>query len=452
MALLAGAALAAAPQLAAQPHWAPAGIPGHVVGLLRHIYADQAGDAIYFAGAISFTGQSWQQSNSVMRYAHGQWDTLGVLNGMVNSVVMYNDTLVAGGDFWHSHGVPCEGIAYHDGTSWNSYGDLDRSVRMLRVLDGELYAVGGFGQADGQPASGVAKRVGGTWTPVGLFDLQASIVDVAKYNGNVIVIGGVDIDGGNGIAEWDGNAWHLLGPGLVGSFSSGQCLAVYQGDLYVGGQIAIAPGNPGQNIMRWDGNQFHALGQGIQWWLGNTSSIATVMEMAEHDGKLFVGGGYRAAGGIEALGLATWDGTEWCGVPGDFRASGGIWGMDFHHDTLFVACGLMLDGDTVDRAAKFIGEVYQTVCSGPVGVQEVVTPTFTLYPNPTNGLLHVEATAMRPRAWRLTDALGREVLHGRPPTTGPFVVDLSMLGSGLYHLVLEDAQGMRHARAVYRAP
>jgi len=73
-------------------------------------------------------------------------------------------------------------------------------------------------------------------------------------------------------------------------------LEVFQDQLYVGGQIAITAGNAGQNIMRWDGEEFHSLGQGVQQWLGNTASIATVWTMTEHDGILYVGGGFRAAG------------------------------------------------------------------------------------------------------------------------------------------------------------
>jgi hypothetical protein len=42
--------------------------------------------------------------------------------------------------------------------------------------------------------------------------------------------------------------------------------------------------------------------------------------------------------------------------------------MDFYHDTLFAACGATLDGDSVNRAVKFVGGTYEQVCSGPVGI------------------------------------------------------------------------------------
>lgn len=294
--------------------WTTVAAPGYVLNI-QQFYANAARDTIYCGGAIGMDGTSdFGHTNPVLRYTQGHWDTLGVLWGQIHTMVLYRDTLIAGGNFHTASGTPCEGIAYYDGVQWQPYGDLERSVRRLRVFDNELYAVGGFDLADGQPAPGVAKRVGNSWQPVGWFNNQGSIIDIAKFNGNLVVIGNVDMDEGRGIAEWNGTTWELLGPGILGGFSGGQCLAVYQDQLYVGGQISITAGNAGQNIMRWDGEQFHSLGQGIQWWAGNTSAIATVLNMVEHNGKLFVGGGFRAAGGVEAMGLATWDGAEWCGV------------------------------------------------------------------------------------------------------------------------------------------
>jgi len=374
-------------------NWSAAGLPGVPINI-RQVVADPEGETIYYAGAIRLFGNDFAPTNPVMRYAGGQWDTLGVLRGQIHTMVVFRDTLFAGGSFTEASGVPCEGIAYYDGSVWQPYGDLQQAVRRLRVINNELYAVGGFHTADGIIASGVAKRVGGSWVPLGLFDLGGSILDIAQYDGKLTVIGNVDFENGRGIAEWDGAEWSLLGPGIVNGLSGALCLTNYQSQLYIAGQIALAPGNPGQNIIRWDGQEFHGLGDGVQWQLGNTTGIATVTTLVEHDGLLFVGGGYRAAGGILANGLSTWDGSEWCAVSGDFRASGGIWGMDFYHDTLFVTCGTVLDGDTVNSAAKFIGDEYQEECSGPVAVVESspVPPPVFLFPNPTesNAVISLE--------------------------------------------------------------
>lgn len=422
-------------------NWTTAAVPGYVLNI-RQFYANDAHDTIYCAGAIGLDGTSnFGPTNPVMRYAEGRWDTLGVLWGHIHTMVLYHDTLIAGGNFIEASGTPCQGIAYYDGSQWHPYGDLERSVRRLRVLDDELYAVGGFDLADGQTAPGVAKRVGNSWQPVGWFNNQGSILDITKFNGNLIVIGNVDMENGRGIAEWNGSDWQLLGPGILGGFSGAQCLAVFQDQLYVGGQIDITAGNAGQNIMRWDGEQFHSLGQGLQQWLGNTSAIATAFTMAEHNGSLFVGGGFRAAGGVEAMGLATWDGTQWCGVPGDFQATGGIMAMDFYHDTLFAACGAMLDGDSVNRAVKFVGEAYENECSGAVRVapsQPVPDPV--LLPNPAgeNTSFHYRLSGA---AWLdVHDAQGKLVHHRQLRGKGDTRIQLDVSGwsAGIYAITLLD--------------
>ncbi|MEZ4789940.1 MAG: T9SS type A sorting domain-containing protein [Flavobacteriales bacterium] len=406
---------------------------------IRQVYANTTRDTIFCAGAIELDETiNFAQTNAVMRYSHGRWDTLGVLRGLIHSMVLYRDTLIAGGEFIAASDTPCEGIAYYDGTQWHPYGDLERSVRRLRVFDDELYAVGGFDQADGQPAPGVAKRVGNTWQPVGWFNNQGSILDIAKFNEKFVVIGNVDMEEGRGIAEWDGANWELLGPGILGGFSGGQCLTVYQDQLYVGGQISITAGNVGQNIMRWDGEQFHALGQGIQWWPGNTTSIATVLNMVEHDGKLFVGGGFRAAGGVEAKGLATWDGIEWCGVAGDFQGSGGLWAMDFYHDTLFAACGAVFEGDSVNRAVKFIGQEYEEACSGPVPIgPPIARSNLFVAPNPANEKINVIGEIKSGTALLIRDAFGKPVFDERVSVTVQSVsINVLGLSTGMYTMTL----------------
>ncbi|HMC98364.1 MAG TPA: T9SS type A sorting domain-containing protein, partial [Flavobacteriales bacterium] len=375
------------------------------------------------------------------RYTIGGWDTLGVLRGQIMTMVEYHDTLIAGGQFTEASGTPCQGIAYYNGQVWHPYGELEQSVRRLRVLDDELYAVGGFNIADGQTASGVAKRVGNTWVPLGSIDYNGIVlIDVAKYDGKIVAVGDVNMDGGRGIIEWDGTDWHLLGPGIINGMSAARCLTVYQGDLYVGGQIALAPGNPGQNIMRWDGTEFQGLGQGIQWQLGNTTSIATVLNLVEHNGVLFVGGGFRAAGGILADGLATWDGAEWCAVPGDFTTSNGIWGMDFYYDTLFVACGWTLDGDSVNMAAKFVGEEYQAECSGPVGLPERArSPDALIAPNPADEHVDLLFNSSHISLVSIHDAQGRLMFEQHHFGNARARIDVSNWPPGMYSALIRNA-------------
>jgi hypothetical protein len=372
--LLVNLLLAALVEIQAQPFWAAAGLPERC-NPMRQVYApESAGDEVYIVGRIILdTSAFWYPLNPVMRYAAGSWDTLGYVQwGFIESIVEYHDTLIIGGNFTLTDdGTACEGILYWANGAWHPYGDLEHQVRRLRVLDDTLYATGGFHSADGQPAMGIARREGGQWVPVGTVqDPDVLMLDVIKYQGHLIAIGNGYINGLRGIFQFDGTQWSALGQGIVGGVSGGACLAVYGGDLYVGGQLSIPEGNAGQEIMRWDGSAFHAVGTGLQWQLGDLLSFSTCADMKVHDGLLWVCGGFNYAGGVEAHGVATWDGSRWCGVQGDLvrYQNGGVASMDFYGDTLFVACGDTADGQYMNKAAKFIGTSYADTCSGPVGV------------------------------------------------------------------------------------
>jgi hypothetical protein len=355
--------------------WGPAGQPGLFPGIFQDVMSNEAQDTVYLIGDCVFDTVNVLR-RAPLRYSNGQWDTLGDVRGTMNSAVIYNDTLIIGGQFTYVDGIPCEGgVAYWDeNTGWHPFGDLENSVRQLRIHDGELYAVGAFDLADGTPAPAVAKRVGGSWIGVGQIAFADPIfLAIEKYGGELVVIGSANVNGIKGIFHLVGNDWLPLGPGIQGGQSGARSLAVYDGDLYVAGQFNMSTGNVGQDIMRWDGTQFHPVGLGLQLQLGDFTTFSLGECMIVQDGLLWVGGSFNYAGGVEARGVATWDGTQWCGVGGDIEYA--VHGMAFYRDTLFISCGWTIDGDSVWNAAKFIGASYVDTCSGPVGVLEATEPS-----------------------------------------------------------------------------
>lgn len=411
---------------------------------MKQVYANEAHDTIYYSGrTVLDTGSYWSAKNPVLRYSTGQWDTLGYLpTPVIYSVVLYHDTLMAGGGFTTlDDGTPAEGIAYWDGSAWQLYGDLDHAVWKLRVLDDTLYAVGSFDHADGQPANGIARRQGGQWVPVGQLPADQMLwVDVIKYQGRLVTIGNGYINGLRGIFQLVNNEWSVLGPGFVGGISGAQCLEVYQGDLYVGGQILLQEGNAGQSIMRWDGTAFHPVDSGLQANFNDFSSIATAACMTVHNNLLWVGGGFNYASGVEAHGVATWDGIRWCGVPGDLvnYVGGGVVSMDFYHDTLFVTSGDTADGQYVNQGAKFIGSSYVDSCGGPVGISTtaVVDHSRFLAWLDASGQWVVTGATPGIQPLFLSDAAGRVALRSqvRVPVDAPLFIEPGALAAGAYVL------------------
>lgn len=350
--------------MCAQPSWVPAGVP-FLTTEMRNIYTDTVADAIYFCGASSIDGDFNFEDEGISVYSNGDWDTLGVFSNMPECIVRWGDTLVVGGGFPHINGLPMPYCAGWVAGQWVPFGDFQEvGPYKFRIIDGDLYAIGAFVHVDGHLCNGLAKRVGGEWENVGSMAgvMQNYLSDLTKYDGHLIMAGAVGFNwtSARGVAILNDTTWEPLGPGIVGTWGQGRALAVYQGDLYVGGAIDINDGNAGHGIMRWDGNQFHPVGDGFQGMYNDFSMPTGAVAMQVRNGLLYCSGQFRYAGHVPAMGVATWDGTNWCGFGGDLGLVVGS--FDFYHDTLFVGPFHEAEGVDVNCAAKYIGS-YPDTCS-----------------------------------------------------------------------------------------
>ncbi len=311
--------------------------------------------------------------------------------------------------------------------------------------DDTLYAVGGFEIADGHLVRGIAMRIGSEWVPVAdpIQDETAYFRDVVELNGQLVAICDAESDGGRGVYRLENGGWQLLDGGIQGDLCSAQSIAVYHNELYVSGQITMACGNAGQGIMRLVNDQWEPVGLGLQRDLGNNSDFAFAYSLLVHDDLLWAGGYFRFAGGVEAKGLATWDGTEWCSVPGNFSdglGHNGIMAMDFYYDTLFVAAN-MVDGDSVNFAAKFIGESYAGPCSSALSVVEENTSAgYVIFPNPATSQIRFTPPLDRRERIRIVDALGRMIGQFSGPVAE---ADVSAWPRGIYTAIFEGRPPVR---------
>ncbi len=156
----------------------------------------------------------------------------------------------------------------------------DLSVLGLAVHQGNLYASGLLSPPFTSPKNIVARLTGATWTPI------------ASHTGTF----GSSVRAGLATAD-------------VGS---GQ-------QLYLIGTLPYAVnGVQIDGIGRWNGSTFEPLGGGVL--LNAAASTGTVNAIAAfNDGsgtQLYVSGGFDAAGGQPAGGLARWNGSTWSAVPG----------------------------------------------------------------------------------------------------------------------------------------
>lgn len=159
-----------------------------------------------------------------------------------------------------------------------------------------------------------------TWnsvgTGVGGIDFP-SVLALAVYNGELYVGGSFTEAGGisaNNIARWNGTNWNSAGKGSSNGVNGAvNTLAVYNSELYVGGDFRKAGGNSANRIARWDGTNWNSVGTGADNGVSGGSD-PFVRVLAVHNGELYVGGSFTAVGSMNASNIARWDGTSWNSV------------------------------------------------------------------------------------------------------------------------------------------
>ena len=231
-------------------------------------------------------------------------------------------SLYAGGFFTSAGGRPAKNIARWDTSTstWHALGSgLNSDVEALAWgLDGSLYVAGWFNAAGGQAASRVARwdPASATWSALGsdvgggsqpcVFAL-ALAPDGSLYAGGSFYTAG---DASGRVARWDGatSTWRAVGSGggISGPTPTVAALALgHDGSVYAGGNFTAAGGIAASQIARWDGAtlSWHALGSGIQpcqYCRVNALGVGS-------DGSLYVGGSFTSAGGVAANNIARWD-------------------------------------------------------------------------------------------------------------------------------------------------
>jgi hypothetical protein len=276
-------------------------------------------NAIALLGGDVYMGGWFPQAggvdvNRIAKWHEDGWSALGGIdpgngtNAFIRAMVVSGNDLYVGGWFTMAGGVPIRNIAKWDGTTWSSLGGgVNWSVYALALKGSDLYAGGFFTQAGGAGANYIAKWNGSSWSPLGE-GMNAIVYTIAVFGNDVYAGGAFTQAGGvavNYIAKWDGFGWSALQGGVTGfggTWWSVEAMAVYGGELIVGGQFVFAGGLPSQNIARWNGFNWLAMGNGIS---------GVVNAMASSGSDLYVGGWFTQIGGVTYNHIARWNGSSW---------------------------------------------------------------------------------------------------------------------------------------------
>ncbi|HRX52520.1 MAG TPA: hypothetical protein P5571_14205 [Candidatus Krumholzibacteria bacterium] len=301
-----------------------------------------------------------------------------------------------GGDFTQADGQPSNGLAWlgtgggwvqvQDPTSERRIIDMDHFGGTLRVIemtgqypqdfrvrsysngwydwhggvfDDPLFCIGDDGTdlyVGGQMPTGVARWDDDEWVLLGggignRNQGSYTIRGLAAWDDGVVACGTFDLpaimDGQyacEDVAFWDGDAWHRMAGGLPSG--QAECVAVFQGDVYVGLQSQ-------QRLARWTGDAWEAVG-GLN---------GGVYAMTVHGDELIVGGTFTEAGGLTVNRIAAYDGTGWRALGGG--ADNSVYSL---HSTGagLVAGGRFTSLDGVDalRVARWDGAAWHALGDG----------------------------------------------------------------------------------------
>lgn len=232
-------------------------------------------------------------------------------NGRVASLAVYDSHLILGGFFTEAGLLPTERVARFR----SGYAAMDQGfaagVTALFNLRGELWAGGLFSNSGIRAAPHVARWRDGAWVGAG-FGFQTNdgdspaVFEFASIDGELIALGHFQSSGANrtnGMARWDGSNWVAYRGGLGGNGGIYWAteMVQYLGESYVAGRFASAGGHLANNIARHDGERWWPMGHGVN---------DEVKALAVFRGELYVGGAFSRAGNLPAQRLAVWKSTN----------------------------------------------------------------------------------------------------------------------------------------------
>lgn len=238
----------------------------------------------------------------------GDWTgdfSIPAFDGHAYAGAILNGQYYVAGNFHWAGAVPVQNVARWNGSAWTPVaGGLPFPVSRLAVRGTELLAA----TSSGFPSNGPVMRFDGAWAALGS-NLSGEARALLVNGEDVYAAGYLDIDDNamNRVVRWDGAEWQPVG----GAFDGGiQALAVYQGELYAGGDFGNVEGQPASRIARWDGAHWQPVGGGTDDRIGDAVSAFAV-----YGGRLIVGGSFTSLGGLPIHGIGAWNGATWDSLP-----------------------------------------------------------------------------------------------------------------------------------------
>jgi hypothetical protein len=311
------------------------------------------------------------------------------------------------------------------------------------IYNGELIAGGYFISSGEVYSPGIARWDGEEWHAMGpqtSLGMSGPVLALCVYNGELYAGGNFQYAGGticNGIAKWTGSTWQSVGIGMSGGEQTIRALKVYNGELYAGGSFLYMNGTYCLNIAKYNGISWSSVGGATGYSCSSSNGYVTDMEI--YNDELYNIGLFTKIGSISANKIAKWNGSSWCSVeygidlaPRDLELFGGS----------LIVCGDLksISGNAYNNIARYTSGTF-------TGINHHQQPaSYSLsqnYPNPFNPATTIkyQIPVQSLVNIKVFDVTGREVsvLINEVKTAGEYSVSFNGAGlsSGVYFYRLD---------------
>jgi hypothetical protein len=337
------------------------------------------------------------------------------------------------------------------GTDIDGEASLDQSGTSVSMPDSNTVAIGAPGNDAIGSASGHVRVYawnGSTWLQKGIDidgenSLDQSGWAVSMPDPNTLAIGAISNDGsanGSGhvrVYSWNGSSWIQKGGDIDGETSlDGSGAAVSMPDPNT---LAIgAPSNDGNGfaaghvrVYSWNGNAWAQKGADIDGEAANDESGWSV-SMADSN-TLAIGAPANDGNGLNAghVRVFSWNGSSWVQKANDIDGEATMDNSGFAvcmSDTNMLAIGARLN----DGAALDAGHIRVFRLGNITSLNEVVRkPSFSFYPNPTDGELIIDLDDYHAVSLQILDLSGK-VIQQYQLIERRSNLDLSGVAEGVY--------------------
>jgi hypothetical protein len=379
------------------------------------------GSDIYVGGRFAKAGNV--SANNIAKWDGTNWSALGTgihsdkygIGPVVNAIEVMNGDVYVGGSFTGAGSTSARHIARWDGIQWYEINQTFNTIWAIKANDNNLYVAGQF-------YGGVSKWDGENWSifsngPFGHAfssaidgdDAGSDIYSDNRFINNNFFVYSIALIGNNiyvggqfpsGIAKWDGNHWYAIGnEGYYGANGDIHIITIHNNDIYVGGNFSMIGGIEANCIAKWNDTSWSRLGSGfsgrhyytffhqgrmIRYHYFDGPCVKTIVI----DGNnVYAGGTFKAAGGNNALCIASWNGSTWSGIGGGVKGGDcGDWGdypttvnaIDVVNDDIYIGGTFTKAGDTdCNGLAKWNGSSWSDLKTMTLDPTLAVVKTIT---------------------------------------------------------------------------